>query len=64
MQINFKGNCPVPTIRNGYIMNTNVRHAQWALFRCNYGYLLKGRRDLECNNGQWSNELPICVGKF
>ena len=58
--------CPFITLHN----NTSVKYSKdqeyrsIAKFTCDEGYSLSGAASVQCEeNGQWSAEIPKCVGK-
>ncbi|KAK3730728.1 hypothetical protein QZH41_005004 [Actinostola sp. cb2023] len=57
-----KGDCVAPrAIDNGYKTGNDYRHGKWILFGCNVGYRLKGKKYLNCDDGQWNGEIPTCI---
>lgn len=68
----LKGNCLVPVIRNGHVINNNqetydhgksVVNGTKLTFRCKLGNHLIGSEESECMNGKLLNEPPVCTSK-
>ncbi|XP_015755086.1 PREDICTED: sushi, von Willebrand factor type A, EGF and pentraxin domain-containing protein 1-like isoform X4 [Acropora digitifera] len=57
-----KENCADPgALSNGFRRGGDFRHGKKVIFGCRRGYRLKGVNNVTCNNGYWSNPLPVCA---
>ena len=48
---------------NGNGQWRDLKHNSWIKFSCNKKYQLEGSRQIQCKDGIWSDNRPICVGK-
>ena len=48
---------------NGNGQWRDLKHNSWIIFSCNIKYQLEGSRQIQCKDGIWSDNRPICVGK-
>ncbi|XP_071959656.1 CUB and sushi domain-containing protein 3-like isoform X4 [Antedon mediterranea] len=54
-------NCePIFFLPNGLVTATSFEHDGRVRFSCFDGYTLVGRKKLTCNNGKYSDEIPVC----
>ncbi|XP_044180207.1 sushi, von Willebrand factor type A, EGF and pentraxin domain-containing protein 1-like isoform X4 [Acropora millepora] len=57
-----KENCASPgALSNGFRRGGDFRHGKKVTFGCRRGFRLKGVNIITCNNGNWSNPLPVCA---
>ena len=49
---------------HGWIYGTDFRHEKQVRFGCSSGYQRVGSSSVTCNDGKWSNELPVCKGEM
>ncbi|XP_074621677.1 sushi, von Willebrand factor type A, EGF and pentraxin domain-containing protein 1-like isoform X2 [Acropora palmata] len=57
-----KENCADPgALSNGFRRGGDFRHGKKVTFGCRRGFRLKGVNNITCNNGNWSNPLPVCA---
>ena len=50
-------------LSNGFRRGGDFRHGKKVAFGCRRGFRLKGVNIITCNNGNWSNPLPVCAGR-
>ena len=61
----FSENCKDPGIpERGGKIGSSFDHGKTLSFSCNVGYTLVGAQTIECREGIWSAQLPLCKGKF
>ena len=54
--------CPPPTeIENGEVKYTSTVIRALAVYECDEGYKMKGRRKLKCLGIKWNRNPPSCV---
>lgn len=58
--------CPdlVPKDTKLQITMKENTHKGRAQFRCPRGHRIDGPSEIVCNNGTWSDEVPVCVGRY
>ena len=61
----FSANCKDPGIpEQGGRKGSSFAHGKTLSFSCNVGYTLAGAQTIECREGIWSAQLPLCKRKF
>ena len=61
----FSANCKDPSIpEQGGRKGSSFAHGKTLSFSCNVGYTLVGAQTIECREGIWSAQLPLCKSKF
>ncbi|KAK3730731.1 hypothetical protein QZH41_005003 [Actinostola sp. cb2023] len=57
----LEGVCKIlDTPQNVEMLNNNFDYGATIRFICKDGFSLRGPRNLTCNNGKWSNKVPVC----
>ena len=67
MQINHRfhasGPCGNPgTPQNGLKIGSDFRHGRKVRFVCQLGFKLTGISSITCQDGRWSDQVPVCKG--
>ena len=61
----FSANCKDPGIpEQGGRKGSSFAHGKTLSFSCYVGYTLVGAQTIECREGIWSAQLPLCKSKF
>lgn len=57
-------NCADPGFPlNGFTRGSNFQHGEKVTFVCQPGFKLTGITSTTCNDGAWSDKVPVCRGK-
>ena len=61
--LSFLGPCANPgTPRNGLKIGSDFRHGRKVTFVCQAGFKLTGISSITCQDGRWSDPVPVCKG--
>ena len=53
--------CPTPTkIPNGAVSFSSLTPKSTALYTCNRGYDMKGKKKIKCIGSKWNSDPPTC----
>ena len=60
---NISDFCANPgTPQNGRRLGSDFRHGMTVTFLCLHGFTPSGVSRITCNDGTWSNKIPVCTG--